>query len=67
MHPSREIEPPDISEYDFASVLMPPEKRAKLASARVLDADDVEKRPQMVMNDDLLCFIAHCILADLET
>ena len=42
-------------------------KRAEVASARSLDAGDAEKKPQMVFNDDLLIFIAQCILADLET
>ena len=39
-------------------------KRLKTPSAKVADQDTPEKLPQMVINNDLLTFIAKCILAD---
>jgi hypothetical protein len=67
MQSSRESDPSDFSETDFASALMPAAKKAKLPSARMLEAGDAEKKQQMVISDDLLTFVAQCIIADLET
>jgi hypothetical protein len=45
---------------------MPAAKTANLPSASMLDPGYVEKKPQMIINDNLLTFIAQCIMADLE-
>ena len=58
MEPTRESDSSDFSGNDFASALMPAAKRAIPPSARMLDAGDVEKKPQMIINDNLLTF--HC-------
>ncbi len=66
MQPTRESVFSDFSGNDFALALMPAAKRAIPPSARMLDAGDVEKKPQMVINDDWLTFTAHGIMADLD-
>jgi hypothetical protein len=66
MEPTRESDSSDFSRTDFASALMPAAKKAKLPPARMLEAGDAEKKPQMVIGDDLLTFVAQCIMADLE-
>ena len=66
MQPTRVSDRSDFSGIDLASALMPAAKRAKPRTARMLDAFDVEKKQQMVINDDLLTFIAQCIMTDLE-
>ena len=40
-----------------------PAKRLKFPSGKVLEHDATEKLPQMVVNSDLLVFVAKCIQA----